>query len=326
MKKTVSLTSLLIFLFAGFVFTPAVQAIDMVASIKRVKGYVEVKKSTGKPIAGYKGQVLVDHDVVKTGRNAKATIIFRDGSEIRLFQNTTFVIEKSEEPKDGLRKKFFHNLKLNIGSFWGKFTKGKQRSKIITPTATIGIKGTNVAFSERNDKLSLSLSSGKISVENLDGSMDLQPGKMIKDMTKNGSIKDKVIDLPYVIEIKPDKNSFKIPKPGKEEEIFFTLQLKNINTHSNVNMVGDVYISLDLDKIEFPEDIKLNAGGYQRVRAVVKPFQTADYKTGQVQIFAAMDGEEFLNVGAGQTTLSYKIPKKITKTIRINVNSGEIQK
>jgi len=315
---------MVLLLLTFMLLTPAVYAIDAVASFGKVNGDVQVLRDTRK-IPGLSGLILVDKDVVVTNRDSKVTIIFRDGSEIRLFQNTTFVIEKSEEPEQGSRQ-FLHNLKLKVGSFWGKFTKGRQKSTVVTPTATIGIKGTNVALLERDDKLSVSLSSGSISVANEDETYDMAPGKLIENMEKHGSIKDKVRELPYMLEIKTDQALIKLPNPGKEEEIYFSLQMVDTKSRENISRQGDVYITLDIDKIVFPDTIKLNDRGYARVKAVVKPFQKADFKTGQVEVFAAMDGEQFLDVGAGQTTLSYKIPEQMTKTIRINVNSGEIQK
>ncbi|PCI30296.1 MAG: hypothetical protein COB67_02135 [SAR324 cluster bacterium] len=318
------LSLLLILLLA----TPTAYAIDAVASLGKLSGEIEVLRKIGvrqesRKIPGRTGLILNDRDIVTTGRRAKATIIFRDGSEIRLFQKTRFVIEKSEESKTGTRR-FFHHFKLTLGSFWGKFTKGRQRTMIKTPTATIGIKGTNVAFVERNGKLDISLSAGLISIENEDEKILLQPGQRVQGMTREGNIQEKVGNLPYRVLIKPDNTHIQLPKAGQEKEMFFTLQIIENKTQKNIYRSGAVYLSLELDKIVFDEYVSLNQRGYARIRAKIKPFQKADYKNGQVQIFAVMDGEEFMDVGAGQTVLTYDIPKTMSRTIRINVDSGEV--
>ncbi len=307
---------------------PSAKAIDAVASLGKLRGDVEVlRKIRGikdsRKIPGRTGLILNDKDVVITGSRAKATIIFRDGSEIRLFQRTRFVIEKSEESKVGKRR-FFHNFKLTLGSFWGKFTKGRQRTKIKTPTATIGIKGTNVAFSERDGRLDISLSSGLIEVENQHESILLQPGKGIMGMNKTGSIQDKVQDLPYRIMIRPDKSHIEVPDKGGTEEIFLTLQVIENKTQKNVYLSGNVYISMQLDKVVFDRNVVLNKRGYARIRALIKPFQKADYKNGQAQILAVMDGEQYLNIGAGQAVLTFDVPENMSRTIRVDVNSGNM--
>ena len=315
-------------IMASLVYTPSILALEAVASLGKLKGDVDVLRQIGsrresRKIPGRTGLILHDKDVVVTGTRSRVTIVFRDGSEIRLFQKTKFIIEKSIEAKKGSRR-FFNNFRLSIGSFWGKFTKGRQRTKIKTPTATIGIKGTAVSMIQRNDQLDVSLSTGRISVENDDEVMELLPGKMIKEIQKEGSIKDKVSDLPYQVLLKPDRNKIKIPKRGDEDFIYFTLQIIDSETKKNVERAGSVYVSLELDKIKFGEGIALNSRGYARVRATILPFQKADYKNGQVEIFAIMDGENFMDVGAGKTVLTYDVPSNMSRTIRIDANSGNI--
>ena len=318
---------IMIFFFVGLLAAPVSYGIDAVASLGKLKGNVEVLRKIGarkesRKIPGRTGLILNDKDIVVTGSSSKATIIFRDGSEIRLFQKTRFVIEKSTESKQGSRR-FFHNFRLTIGSFWGKFIKGRQRTKIKTPTATIGIKGTNVAFTERNGELDIALSSGLISVSNLDDEILLKPGKQIKALNREGAISEKISDLPYRVLITPDENHIDIPRSGKTGEIYFTIQIIDNATKKNVSRSGNVYISLELDKIVFDSEVQLNNRGYARIRAKILPFTRADFQNGQVHIFAVMDGAEFMDVGAGQTVLTYDIPNKAQKTIRLDVNSGQ---
>lgn len=299
------------------------QAIDAVASFGEVSGTVQVMRETRK-IPGRTGLILNDQDVVITGTDSRASIIFRDGSEIRLFQDTRFVIEKSEEVNTGTRQ-FFNHFKLKVGSFWGKFIKGNQNTKISTPTATIGIKGTNVAFKQGSEKLDLGLSSGLISIENEEGTYDLNPGNRVMGIERKGPIADKVSPQPLRIELKPDKTKFEVPQPGRTTEIDFTLQVVDASTNRNKDYTGRLYMTVEIDKIVFPKVIELNNRGYARVTATVNPFQVADYREGQVQIFAVMDGEESIDVAAGSTILTYDVPSQLGKTIRIDMKTGEIR-
>ena len=313
--------SFIIFSFLIFL-APSVYAIDAVASFGKMDGNVQVLREARK-IPGRLGLILNDQDVVVTGRSSKVTIIFRDGSEIRLFQDSRFVIEKSQEEASGERR-FMYNFKLKLGSFWGRFTKGRQKTQIETPSATIGIKGTNLAMAYAKGKVNVSLSEGLVSVENEDHSYNLQAGNRLQGVKRKGGIKDKMSAMPYRVTLKADKSKIEIPEKGETEEIFFTVQLIEVKTRKNLHRKGDVYITLDNDKFDFPERVQLNKRGYARVRAVVRPFQKADYKNGQLEIFAVMDGKQAMEVAAGETLLTYNIPKKIMRTIRVDMSSGRI--
>ncbi len=323
MKKTSYILLLVGFLSLFLVFKPEpVFAIEAVASFGKLDGNVQVLREARK-IPGRVGVILNDKDVVLTSGNGRVTIIFRDGTEVRLFQNTRFIIEKSEETGDEQRS-MLYNFKLSVGSFWARFAKGRQHTQIATPSATIGIKGTNVALSQKGSRLDIALSKGEVSVENETDRMSLKAGYRLKGVQRVGMMQDKVSEMPYQISIKPDSNRIKLPEAGEKEEIFFTLQLIEVKSRQNLHRQGRVYLTLDNDKFSFPKEIKLNERGYARVRAIIKPFQRADYKNGQLTLFAVMDGKQAMEVGVGETLLSYDIPKKIQRTIRVDMSTGKI--
>ncbi len=318
MKKPNLLLLLILLIFP----VNTVQAINAVASIKSTIGEVKIQRLK-RNIPGRRGLILNDQDVVITGVKAKATILFRDGSEIRLFQNTRFTIEKSEELK-GSQRGFLNNFLLKAGSFWGKFTKNRQRTKIVTPTATCGIKGTSVAFSEKDGKLDISLSNGLIELENEDEKIELAPGKMVKGITRSGSFKDKVQDLPFRLIMKPDNSRIKVPIFGNEDTIDFTIQVIDVKTSQNVSRMSDIFFSLRTDKIEFPQKVKLNERGYARVSATIKPFKKSDYGDGRIEITALAEGADAMDIGTAQTLLTFEVPEKYRKIISIDATSGQV--
>ncbi|MBU2514853.1 FecR family protein [bacterium] len=315
---------LIILVILAFALSPvtSVQAINAVASIKAIDGDVKIERLK-RNIPGRKGLVLNDQDVVITGYNAKTTILFRDGSEIRIFQNSRFIIEKTEELK-GSERGFLNNFFLKTGSFWGKFTKNRQRTKIVTPTATCGIKGTSVSFSERNGQLDVSLSTGLIELENEDEKIALQAGKMVKGIKQTGIFNDKIEDIPFRLVIEPDNRHIVVPTVGNTGKIDFTVQVTDVKSKQNVSRSGDIFFSLRSDKIIFPESVKLNDRGYARVSAAIKPFQKADYGDGRIEIEVLAEGEQAMDIGTGQTLLTFDVPQKHKKIIRIDATSGEI--
>ncbi|MBU2648248.1 FecR family protein [bacterium] len=298
-------------------------ALDFVASIKDIQGQIEVERGP-KQLAARNGLILYDQDTVVTGKDSKATIIFRDGSTIRLFSNTRFLIEKSVESKQESRR-FLYNIFLKVGSFWGKFTKKYQSTTIRTPTATAGIKGTVVAMSQRNDGLTVSLTSGAVTIENDDETVNLQPGQIVRGVTRLGSIKNKIKNLNYHLVFEADKKAIDIPDTGEEIELFFTLQMVQTNTNENAFRTGPVYISHEFDNIRFDTDINLNERGYARIKATVKPFQEKDNIQQSIQLTAIMDGEAFIDVDAGQVFLTFSQAGQKPKTLMIDVNSDTIE-
>jgi len=292
-------------------------ALNAVASIKKISGDVQIKRAI-RVFPGRKGLILNDEDLVTTLSTGKVTLLFRDGSEIRLYENTKFVIEKSIEIK-GEKRGFFHNITLQIGSFWGKFVKGHQVTTIKTPTATCGIKGTNVSFLEKDGKLDLSLSEGQVSVQNEDEEILLNSGKMIKGIARQGSISDKIEDIPYRVVIKP-KTTLEIPNNG-QTSITFSIQLMDIKSRTNLERPGIVHLTANIDKIEFPP-VVLNRRGFADFDATVLPFQNTDYNQLQLEIVAVMEGRTMMDVGSGYTSIRFKVPDNKTKIIKIDANTG----
>ncbi len=305
------------------VLPQSLYAINAVASIKASIGDVKVSR-LNRQISGRKGLVLNDGDVITTEKNSKATILFRDGSIIRLYQNTKFVIEQSVESKSTHRG-FFNRFKLSLGSMWGKFSKNRQRTVIKTPTATCGIKGTSVALAQQSGALNVTLSTGLVVLENEDEKIDLMPGKMIAGITKKGSFRDKIQDIPYRILIKPDSKKISIPTKGNESIVSFTLQIIDVNSKLNVPKAARVLITVPSDKIEFPESIRLNSRGYKRINATIKPFKKADFGTGRLEVTVVAEGQRNMDIGTGQTVLTYDIPRKNPRIMRIDANSGTIR-
>ncbi|MGK0290522.1 MAG: hypothetical protein ACI86H_001981 [bacterium] len=307
-----------------FISSTAYAYSDAVASLGKMNGSVSVHlRSTGSTISGRDGLILRNGDLVKTGKRTKVSIVFRDGSEVRLFQNTRFLIEEAKE-SNGAKRSFRYKFFMKLGSMWGKFIKNSQtNTQIKTPTATIGIKGTMLRISERNSKSSVSLSSGLISVKNDNEKIELKPGRMISGIDKKGSIREKITRIPYRVLVRPSTKKITFRKKNRSTYFYVTLQLQNEKTKRNLYKRGKVHFSANSDKIIFPNNVYLNSRGYARVRIQVKPLDRKDYQRRSAEIVALMDGEEFHNVGAGLAVIPFDIPKG-QKRIRMNMNSGSI--
>jgi|APSaa5957512622_1039677.scaffolds.fasta_scaffold19547_2 hypothetical protein len=303
-------------------WAPIILGLDAVASIKSIRGQVEIEREN-RVLPGRVGLILYERDVVFTNPQAKVSIIFRDGSIIRLFPKTRFIIEKSVETKKGARK-FLHRFMLKVGAIWGKFTQKRQETVIITPTATAGVKGTNVAFSQMGDKFSVSLSEGQVTIKNEDDSVTLTSGQMVENVTKRGLISDKVKRLPYQIIIDPGRIYFKEPIADGKSEIVFSLQLMDLMSNQQVERAGNIHLTSDLDKIEFPANVKLNARGYARVTAKITALEPHDLQYDNAEILALIDDRKYLDIGAGRAIVAIDPASKKSRKIKIDVQSGTV--
>ena len=70
----------------------------LIASLLQVEGAVEtVTAKSPKGRRGINGMLLFAGDKISTAENSKATIEYRDGSRVRLFQNSQLILNLSDE-------------------------------------------------------------------------------------------------------------------------------------------------------------------------------------------------------------------------------------
>ena len=95
------------------------QSGEIVASLDRLEGRAQVLVAeTNRRITGRNGLLLKVGDTVITREKSRVTIKFRDGSEVRLFPKSEFVIQASKESRSK-RRAFTYRLFLKLGSIWG---------------------------------------------------------------------------------------------------------------------------------------------------------------------------------------------------------------
>ena len=309
---------LVLFMGAGHAFA---QDEEIVASIQRLEGSVQVQVSkSGDTVQGRKGLLLRDGDTVVTAEEARATLKFRDGSEIRLFQKTTFQV-KAVESK-GKDRFFKVNLFMKLGSFWGNFAKQKQVAQIGTPTATIGIKGTTLRVVDRDGKARVALTEGLIDVKNDRTKVELAPGKRLTDFTSQDDLAKKIADIPYKLEMQSEKKQLEFPS-NSPEEVFITVQLVDINKGSNINRAGKLYLRSNYDRISFPAGSQLDNRGFARVAVKMDPPQASDVDLkGNVYVWAVLDYEDGDDTKEGRILFKIPVPKG-KERVKVDAKTGQ---
>lgn len=320
---------LIFFVSAVFILTAAIppvfaQGKDIVASLQRISGRVSVKQvRTRKTIRGRNGLLLRTGDTVVTARRARATIKFRNGSEIRLFPRSEFQVKSSE--RKGKKRTFLFSLSLKVGSLWGRFVKRRQVANIRTPTATIGIKGTVLRVVDRDGKARVALTEGLIDVSNDREKVELRPGKRLTEFTSSDTLADKIEDIPLQLDMKSQKRKLEF-RNKQNEEVFVSIQLVNIKTGRTIRRSGPVYLRSNYDKITYPSSAVLDARGFVRVAVQFAPPEAADAKlNGNVFLWAVMDQEDADDVSEGRLKFTIPVPAGADR-FRIPSDTGEVER
>ena len=126
-----------------------------------------------------RGTELDNGDVVRTN-DGRAQIRFTDGAYVSLQPNTDFAIRdyRFENKTDGSERGFFGLVKGAMRTVTGLIGRvNRDRYQIVTPTATVGIRGTGGVIQVQQDGSTLVIgTSGIWSLTNPAGSIDVPAG------------------------------------------------------------------------------------------------------------------------------------------------------
>jgi len=295
---------------------------EIVASLDRVQGSVEVTDGASqRSVPGRNGLLLRAGDLVVTKEGAKATVKFRDGSEIRLFSNTSFLVEGARESaREGRSFKF--NLAVKFGSIWANFVRQRQVAQINTPTATMGIKGTTLRIVERDDRARVAVTEGLVEVKNDRTTVDLAAGKRLPEFSRTDDLPTKVQDIPYKLDVKSETRELNF-EGNRPAEAFLSIQLIDVKSGSNVARSGPVYLRSNYDRITYPQAPVLDQRGGLRVPIVfAPPDATHAALDGNIYVWAVLDSEDSDDTGEGRYLFKFKLPPS-QERIEIESETGE---
>ena len=302
--------------------TAAVAEDEIVASLDRVQGSVEVTDGTSqRAVPGRNGLLLRSGDLVVTKEGAKATVKFRDGSEIRLFSNTSFLVEGAKESASGGRS-FKFNLFVKVGSIWANFARQRQVANVSTPTATLGIKGTTLRVVERDDRARVAVTEGLVEVKNDRTTVDLAAGKRLPEFSRTDDLPTKVQDIPFKLDVKSETHELNF-EGNRPAEAFISIQLIDIKSGANVARSGAVYLRSNYDRITYPQAPALDQRGALRVPLVFgPPDATHASLDGNIYVWAVLDSENADDTGEGRYLFKFKLPPSKEK-IEVESETGE---
>ena len=150
-------------------------AAQVAGVVSAIRGTAEVHRP---PAAGWatvtKGAFLYEGDKLKVGPKSVCGVTLLTGVEIRLNAGAVFEVPAREAGERG----GWQRVKLNKGGAWARWlgASGK-KFEMRTPTATIGVRGTEWSVEADEGQTEVVCYSGSVEVGNAYGAVLLKPGE-----------------------------------------------------------------------------------------------------------------------------------------------------
>jgi len=143
-----NLSVLFLLLIGILVNTSQTIASEPIATVTTYKGDVLIQSDTDVYKLNKIGQVLNEGDRIQTGEG-ELQVTFIDGALIKIRPHTSVVIQEREE-KRGFwifkTKEVVRRITCFVGKLWFKSGLSKRKNYLQTPTAVIGIRGSDADF------------------------------------------------------------------------------------------------------------------------------------------------------------------------------------
>ncbi|QNM96250.1 FecR family protein [Chitinimonas koreensis] len=160
------------------------------ATVTDSAGEVRIRAADGTLSAGAVGARVLEGATVLTGPNARAAMRFDDGQIIGLEKDTEFKVESfrynAAQPASG--NVFLSMVKGSLRAITGLIGRNnKQAFRLTTPTATIGIRGSDWMAALLNNSLYTGVTSNGISITNGANTLLVDAGQYSATLGVNAS-------------------------------------------------------------------------------------------------------------------------------------------
>jgi hypothetical protein len=151
------------------------------ATLVSFSGSVTVFQSTTNQWVPAKPEMaLKDKDVVRTGANGTATLVFPDGSAIQLEPNTEFEVRLLDFVRGGVRNRSFMVRFGSAVAYVSQFFGARSQATVCTPTAVAAVRGTGfrVVYDPATKQTVVQVVDGSVRFRTPIAETASQPGQM----------------------------------------------------------------------------------------------------------------------------------------------------
>jgi hypothetical protein len=147
----------------------------------KVSGQVSVLRPTETKYVRVKpGDVIYEGDKIKVGTSSKAAVVTKEGVEIKINQETEFLVEQSQVKKEEIRS----TINLFRGMIYNKALGIRAKLDVKTPAGVCSVRGTEYQTEVDYDgTTSVIVISGMVEVKNEYGVVVVKPGEKTKMQT-----------------------------------------------------------------------------------------------------------------------------------------------
>ena len=248
---------------------------------------------------------LQERDLIKTSKNAKVKLFFKDDTAVSLGKNTTFEIDSylfTGKPNSNIK---FKVLKGFFKTVTGKISKvAPDKFKLKTKTATIGIRGTVFAADISDETDVVVCTDGKIILFTPSGDIEVPSGNMIKAPSTGGepvvtqyseAQKQALIEnagwhgsMTLLELIEYIKNNFSEPLRSQLLSTLQNILDKDGDERDQFNQSSTV----NADDISFVDDITLNGRALDSFEQREIEFYKEDLDEGRVVVQGLLESED----------------------------------
>lgn len=140
----------------------------VVISIEGKPEFQRAGEKTFKPLKF--NEMLREGDTVKTGGGMRVAVAFVGGAELRINEDSTFVLESGGGSKPT-------SVFTKFGNAWTRLLHGKSDMRVRTPTAVAAVRGTEADVNYGDGPMTVKVYEGFVDVMNEKGTTALKAGQ-----------------------------------------------------------------------------------------------------------------------------------------------------
>ncbi len=280
-----------------------------VAVFTAVDGVVEVRHALDRYEQAVTGSTLSEGDEILTSKNGGASVLFRDGSRLRVIARSSLIIQSIQElwPRS---RRFRVHLYLKKGALWGYFT------RFLTPDSHLQLPSGKIALRDATFRVVQTARWARVAstdkpllVENIRSRTQVPPGWGLRAFHQTHNLKPRLIPTPLRLEIgliDPHKPLQQSP----EEERFIDIQIRLLDRRGNtVSRPGQVHLYSDHYFAVPPSRIALNPQRPTTARVLIKLLRGVPLPPDGTLIRAIWEGAQPDHVREGRALLPISASK-----------------
>ena len=297
----------------------------VIGGLLRIEGTVRVLSSPGtRAVLAREGHLLQHGDSIETGPAGRASVVFRDASELRLFPRSRLQLAQVEEIDAPPARLFTYQLRLRRGGFWARFVRAEAPSRIETAHLSGFFSHAVFRLRATTAKTDLALSSGEMQVANAQGTLRLRAGERLLEVGEGDALAERRVSIGSRLALRVSDRELRFPSTQPQK---VTLSIRLVDTESRRYRAESLplFLRSNYRRIGYPPRVILDAEGFARAELAIYPPEAVDLDlNGLVYVWAVVDRADAGGVASGRILLLLPTREQ-PRRVLIDADSGRIR-